>query len=112
MEEEEISTEVFNYTSDSYENGSRNISHAEYELPLYLLLYVALANALIFIVGIIGNLMVLTVIIRQRDMRTHMNYLLASLCVADLQVLIICQPIGLIEFYGKDRWYLGEAMCK
>ncbi|XP_064617180.1 QRFP-like peptide receptor [Liolophura sinensis] len=45
-------------------------------------------------------------------MRVPNNFFFASLSIADLLVLVICQPSALLEFYAKDRWYLGTAMCK
>ncbi|XP_060066644.1 galanin receptor type 1-like [Ylistrum balloti] len=94
-----------------YEANYTNYS-TEAELPGYIFWYVTIANLCIFIVGVVGNILVLTVIIRNKKMRTHMNCLLCNLCIADLQVLLICQPAGMVEFYGKDRWYLGPVMCK
>ncbi|GFO36144.1 orexin receptor type 2-like [Plakobranchus ocellatus] len=43
-------------------------------------------------------------------MRRRMNYFLVCLSVADLFVLVICLPVALHEFYGKERWFIGEAM--
>lgn len=82
------------------------------ELPSYIFWYVTITNVCICIIGVTGNVLVLMVILRRRDMRTNMNFLLSSLCVADLFVLLICQPSGMVEFYSKDIWNLGEVMCK
>lgn len=91
-------------------NSSRN--RDELELPPYVYIYVTTLNVLIFVVGILGNVMVIQVVARMKAMRTQMNFFLMSLSVADLLVLVICQPSALLEFYGKDRWLFGEAMCK
>ncbi|PVD31038.1 hypothetical protein C0Q70_10315 [Pomacea canaliculata] len=45
-----------------------------------------------------------------KDMRTPMNWYLVNLSVADLLVLLVCQPAALIEFFARDRWYLGEML--
>ncbi|XP_069140665.1 galanin receptor type 1-like [Argopecten irradians] len=105
-----VSNVTISYFTYSNMNETSEPVHAE--LPDYIFWYVTLANLCIFVVGVVGNILVLTVIIRHKEMRTHMNCLLCNLCVADLQVLLICQPAGMVEFYGKDRWYLGPVMCK
>ncbi|XP_063435633.1 QRFP-like peptide receptor [Mytilus trossulus] len=104
MEETIKTFETLNDTTVK-ENGT-------YYLPPYIFWYVSLANAVIFILGVTGNIFVLTVVITNKAMKTHMNILLCSLSVADLLVLLICQPAGMIEFYGKDRWFLGQTLCK
>lgn len=104
MEETIKTFETLNDTTVK-ENGT-------YYLPPYIFWYVSLANAVIFILGVTGNVFVLTVVITNKAMKTHMNILLCSLSVADLLVLLICQPAGMIEFYGKDRWFLGQTLCK
>ncbi|XP_035828291.1 QRFP-like peptide receptor isoform X2 [Aplysia californica] len=90
---------------------------------LYQYIYITVINAIVFIVGIVGNSLVIQVwislsdpmrhvVARTRSMRKRMNYFLVSLSVADLLVLVVCLPIALLEFYGKDKWLIGEPMCK
>ena len=45
-------------------------------------------------------------------MRNATNMCLLSLSAADMLVLCVCMPSALVEFYGKDVWYLGETLCK
>lgn len=87
-------------------------SEGDLVLPSYIFVYVTFLNIVVFFVGIIGNALVLLTIFRMRDMRNTMNYFLCSLSVADLLVLMICQPSAMLEFYGKDVWYLGDFLCK
>lgn len=81
-------------------------------IPLYIYLIVSIANTLIFIVGTIGNIMVIVIVTKVREMRTPTNLFLLNLSAADVLVLLVCQPAALLEFFGKDRWFLGEFMCK
>ena len=81
-------------------------------LPIYITIYVTILNIIIFVVGIVGNVLVILVVSRVRDMRTSINLYLANLSVADLLVLLVCQPSAMIEFYAKDRWYLGPVFCE
>ena len=97
---------------ETLHNTTANTLNGTYYLSSYIFWYVTIANAVIFIIGVTGNIFVLVVVISNKTMITHMNILLCSLSVADLFVLLICQPAGMIEFYGKDRWFLGETLCK
>ena len=84
----------------------------EPEIPKYTFILVLILNCIIFIMGIAGNFLVVLVIARVRTMRTPTYFFLLNLSVADILVLLICQPAALMEFYSKDRWLIGEAMCK
>ena len=81
-------------------------------IPVYMLTGVTLSYLVIFFMGVGGNIMVVWIVIRNRDMRSATNVFLLSLSIADLLILIICMPSALVEFYGKDVWYLGHTMCK
>lgn len=91
-----------------YFNDGGNIP----EVPAYLFIYVTVIISLVFIVGIIGNVLVIAVVCQVRAMRNSTNYFLFSLSIADLCVLLICQPVAVMDFYAKERWYIGEVMCK
>lgn len=64
-------------------------------------------------IGILGNVMVLLVIFKSKDMRSSTNIFLMNLSVADLMVLLVCTPTALVEVHSKpDTWVLGKEMCK
>ncbi|XP_076439769.1 growth hormone secretagogue receptor type 1-like isoform X2 [Babylonia areolata] len=80
--------------------------------PTYLPLYVTILNVVVFFTGTVGNVLVIVVVLLVREMRTPMNWYLVNLSLADLLVLLVCQPAALVEFFALDRWYLGAALCK
>ena len=80
--------------------------------PAYLFAYVTVASAIIFLGGVFGNVLVILGVVRMRSMRTRMNYFLVNLSVADLLVLVVCQPVALLDLYAKERWLLGAALCE
>ncbi len=59
----------------------------------------------------LGNLMVIYVLLKEKELRNFTNYLLANLSIADLMVLFACVPAGLHDLFAKERWYLGKLMC-
>ncbi|XP_031561442.1 galanin receptor type 1-like [Actinia tenebrosa] len=66
---------------------------------------------IIFIVGVIGNVLVCLVVCRQRKMKNITNYFIVNLAVADLSVLLICIPFDFGEIITK-YWPYGAVMCK
>ena len=101
------------YILASNESKTENInSTAHPYIPVYLYVLVSLFNVCIFVFGLIGNVLVVLVIVKVRNMRTSTNLFLLSLSVADMMVLLFCQPAALMEFFAKDRWMIGTAMCK
>ncbi|KAL4231293.1 neuromedin U receptor [Mactra antiquata] len=105
-DDELISNLSFNNTNKTGGSG------IDGTIPLYMYIVTSVINILIFIIGTFGNILVIVAVTTVRDMRTPTNLFLLNLSVSDILVLLICQPAGLLEFYGKDRWFLGELMCK
>ncbi|WAR21413.1 GPR54-like protein, partial [Mya arenaria] len=101
-------TELANNTNNSEIVLQSAFQHA----PLYIYIYMTIINAVIFLVGVFGNTLVILVVCRVRSMRDPTNYFLLTLSVADLCVLLVCQPVAIMEFYAKERWYIGSFMCK
>lgn len=99
------------FSNDDVLNDTED-SAPDLEPPMYLMVYTTALALLIFLVGVLGNLLVILVVCRIRSMRTRMNYFLVSLSLADLLVLLVCEPTAIMVLYTKDVWLLGEAMCK
>ena len=81
-------------------------------IPDYIFFGVTIMYSILFIIGVSGNVLVIFVVWRNRDMRNSTNLFLTNLSVSDLMVIMICMPSALLEFYCKDVWHLGEAMCE
>lgn len=65
----------------------------------------------IFVVGIIGNGLVIHVFCRHKEMRTVPNKLILNLAIGDMLVLLISVPfIGTI--YTIESWPFGTVVCK
>lgn len=54
------------------------------------------AYTLVFVIGIVGNSFVVTIVCRSPKMRTVTNIFIANLALADILVLVICLPATLI----------------
>ncbi|CAF0734553.1 unnamed protein product [Adineta ricciae] len=77
-----------------------------YQEWICIILYV-----IVFIVGTIGNLLVIIVIQRNRSMRTVTNMFIMNLAAADLLVLVFCLPATVVQDVTKT-WFFGLALCK
>ncbi|XP_077992835.1 QRFP-like peptide receptor [Glandiceps talaboti] len=101
-----------NSARSNFSANSSDLLFLEYQLSKSTLTIATVAYTLIFLLGILGNVLVLVVVCCNKDMRSSTNYFLVNLSVADLLVLVFCMPIALLETYVIRPWLLGEAMCK
>ncbi|XP_063152526.1 neuromedin-U receptor 2 [Candoia aspera] len=67
--------------------------------------------ALIFIVGVSGNLLVCLVILKHRNMKTPTNYYLFSLAISDLLVLLFGMPLEVYEMWSNYPFLFGLVGC-
>nr|XP_033804476.1 melatonin receptor type 1B [Geotrypetes seraphini] len=73
----------------------------------------ALSSVLIFttVVDIVGSLLVIVSVFRNRKLRNSGNAFVVSLAFADLVVALYPYPLVLVAIF-KNRWSLGEIHCK
>uniref|UniRef100_A0A673B369 G-protein coupled receptors family 1 profile domain-containing protein n=2 Tax=Sphaeramia orbicularis TaxID=375764 RepID=A0A673B369_9TELE len=73
----------------------------------------ALATVLIFttVVDVVGNLLVVVSVLRNRKLRNAGNVFVVSLAFADLLVAFYPYPLVLYAIF-HDGWSLGETQCK
>lgn len=65
----------------------------------------------IFLIGIVGNLLVIIVVVKNAHMRTIGNLFFANLAIGDFLVILICLPPSIITDIAGN-WMFGETMCK
>jgi hypothetical protein len=91
-------------------NGS-NITTEPIEWFPGLQLSACIFYSIILLVGVSGNVLVIVIVMKYRDMRNATNLLLTNLSVADLFLLLFCTADGYQHLYGKDKHRLGNFMC-
>ncbi|XP_043918088.1 cholecystokinin receptor type A [Protopterus annectens] len=70
-----------------------------------------LLYSLIFLLSVLGNTLIITVLVRNKRMRTVTNIFLLSLAFSDLMLCLFCMPFNLIPNLLKD-FIFGDAMCR
>ncbi|CRK99529.1 CLUMA_CG012848, isoform A [Clunio marinus] len=98
----------FNCSVDEYLSfylGSR-------QMPLETAIWVTIFFVGIFATGVIGNLIVCVVIVKNASMHTATNYYLFSLAVSDLLFLMMGLPYDLSLYWHQYPYNLGLTFCK
>ncbi|CAL8302843.1 unnamed protein product [Lota lota] len=73
---------------------------------------ISLAFTLIFLVGTVGNCLVLAVLFRNGKMNTKTtNLFIFNLGIADLFFIVFCVPFQ-ATIYTMDEWVFGLVFCK
>ncbi|XP_058023834.1 LOW QUALITY PROTEIN: neuromedin-U receptor 2 [Ahaetulla prasina] len=104
MEESEPLRNYFNSTED-YLLFLYGPKHSHLSLPMTWI------YALIFIVGVSGNLLVCLVILKHRNMKTPTNCYLFSLAISDLLVLLFGMPLEVYEMWSNYPFLFGLVGC-
>jgi len=79
--------------------------------PLYIVIPITISYALIFITGLVGNVVTCIVIARNKHMHTATNYYLFSLAVSDLLLLVSGLPQEIYCIWSRYPYVFGEVFC-
>ncbi|XP_064108483.1 uncharacterized protein LOC135216887 [Macrobrachium nipponense] len=69
------------------------------------------AFSLIFVVGVVGNVLVVVTLLHHRNLRTVTNVFLLNLAVSDLLLGVFCMPFTLVGSLLQD-FVFGSLMCR
>uniref|UniRef100_A0A8B9TUP2 G-protein coupled receptors family 1 profile domain-containing protein n=1 Tax=Anas platyrhynchos TaxID=8839 RepID=A0A8B9TUP2_ANAPL len=89
-------------------NGSVPGSEGSWQPEAVLL---PLAYLLIFLVGTVGNCLVLAVLLRNGQVNNTTNLFILNLGVADLCFILFCVPFQ-ATIYTLEGWVFGPFLCK
>lgn len=70
------------------------------------------AYVVIMIGGLLGNLSVILTVAFVKSIRNTINFYVANLAVSDAMICIVCMLPRLLAIYTRDKFVLGEFMCK
>ncbi|CAL1279032.1 unnamed protein product [Larinioides sclopetarius] len=103
------------FLSDSQVRDSPIVSSSSLHLQEPSLLSVVSLTILLGVLilsTVVGNLFVLTAILRERNLQTVSNYLVFSLAIADLMVACLVMPMGAQYEVMNQQWVLGATLCE
>lgn len=66
--------------------------------------------AVVFVTGLVGNLLVCFAVLKNEHMRTVTNYYIVNMAVADVLVVLLCMPPNVIVD-TTETWFFGEMAC-
>lgn len=82
-----------------------------YEDPLSVLITTTILYSIIFIVGLVGNIITCIVISRNKSMHTATNYYLFNLAITDMLMLLSAMPPDLYNFWYSSQYPFRSAVC-
>ena len=68
--------------------------------------------SMIFVFGLIANLLVILVYLFNKTMKNHSNYFFANLSLSDILVIAVCIPIAISDLVYDGEWIFGYFYCK
>ena len=101
-------------TNTSMSNMTNNVTNnSTFEVLFSQTEYNILSATLILIIAtiVLGNASVLYIMYHDKNMRTPMYNLIASLAASDLGVGISTAPLTFTTVYNKGEWVLGHSAC-
>jgi len=79
----------------------------------YERIIVPLIFCVVIVFGCIGNILVIVVVIRNREQyASTTNIFIVNLAVADLAFLVFCVPFHAVIYTSPDTWPFGNVVCK
>lgn len=79
---------------------------------MWLVIPMTITYVMILLAGLIGNITVCVIIIRNREMHTTTNYYLFNLAISDLLYLLIGLPLEIHMFWHQYPWPFDTSFCK
>ena len=100
------SGESINHTAEYKEDIDRRMhkKNIVFEIIQFIV------SPLLFVTGVIGNVLVILAIVKQQTLQNLQNYFVFNLAVTDLIVLILLMPLHLTSKYVS--WPFGLFTCK
>jgi hypothetical protein len=97
---------IINYTTMAVDNATVK-SETGYRDPLAIILPITFIYVLIFIAGVLGNVITCVVIYKNKTMHTATNYYLFNLAVSDFFVLIFGEYLYVYNvFFIEGMWVI------
>ncbi|CAF3798872.1 unnamed protein product [Rotaria sp. Silwood1] len=91
-------------------NKCPSIFHNVFSNPVFIERVLLITYVVIFLIGLVGNIMTIIIIKFNTHLRTPTNLYLLNLAVSDLMMLICNLPLEMIEIHYRE-WPLSIMFC-
>ena len=114
---DEIVYSIVNLTTPDYnasgnDTGDQALSAEDNGLfQKVIAIVVPVFFTMIAILGFVGNVLVIVVVVGERQMRNTTNLLIINLAIADLLFIVFCVPFTAVS-YAMPIWPFGLFVCK
>lgn len=107
-----MENDVNTTTTQLYDNGGDDSGEAT-ALTSYMIVRVAFITlyAIIFILGIIGNALVIFIVVRNKAMQGITNIFISNLALSDIMMCLLAVPFTPLSAF-LDDWQFGKALCR
>jgi hypothetical protein len=97
-------------------DGSEHYPYMPYfgemrNVPMWEMVVKLALYAIISLASLVGNILIIVIVLRDRRMRTTTNYYIVNLAVADLMVTLSCTWVHVVDDV-TEGWVLGAFFCK
>lgn len=100
-----------NYEDYDFSNSSfYEFVNPEYP-ELWEIIIKSVLFAIIILMSLVGNILIIIIVFRNRQMHTPTNYYIVNLAVADLMVTVWCTWATLVDSFAHG-WVFGAFFCK
>ncbi|XP_011177813.2 tachykinin-like peptides receptor 86C isoform X2 [Zeugodacus cucurbitae] len=106
-----ISTENLTDLLNTAQLNQTRESPQEQQLPMSVLITLTVFYAIIFVAGVLGNLITCIVISRNKFMHTATNFYLFNLAVSDLMLLLSGAPQDVYSYWYPNAFPFGDVIC-
>ncbi|GAU96210.1 hypothetical protein RvY_07687-1 [Ramazzottius varieornatus] len=94
-------------------HDTASVAHSQREDigSFHFRIWATLLHSLIFILGVVGNVLLILTVRRTRGLRTSTYCYLVSLAWADIIVLLSAVPEAIVSHHTGIRWHSGQVGC-
>ena len=90
---------------DEVSGDENQVMRLTWMMSLFIIFY-----ALIFLLGIVGNVLVVFVVLRNKAMQTITNIFITNLAVSDICMCLLAVPFTPMSYFFNS-WIFGKALC-
>ncbi|XP_066100830.1 C-C chemokine receptor type 1-like [Saccopteryx bilineata] len=106
----EISNISMDYNKTPKVNYGETTSCLFETIRSFLVQVVSTLFFLVFVIGLVGNILVVLVLLQHKRLKNMTSIYLLNLAISDL-LFVFTLPFG-IHYFHKDNWVFGKVMCK